>query len=81
MGRWMSIPISSDTRPWHFWSCNAFENEAHFVLECPLYNPIRDKFPSLLRTWFQEHEVFIQLDQQVNISFYLMEATAFPHAR
>ena len=23
------------------------ENETHFVLECPLYNPIRVMFPSL----------------------------------
>ena len=43
----MTIPISRDTKLCHFYSYDAVENEAHFVLECPLYNPIRDKFPSL----------------------------------
>ena len=33
----------------HFCSYNAIENEAHFVLEYPLYNPIRDKFPSIFQ--------------------------------
>jgi hypothetical protein len=28
-------------------SYNAVGNEAHFMLECPLYKPIRDTFPSL----------------------------------
>jgi hypothetical protein len=31
----------------HFCSYDAIENEAHFVLDCPLNNPIEDKFPSL----------------------------------
>jgi hypothetical protein len=56
------------------------ENEAHFVLECPLYNPIRDKFPSLFENvvpW--SHKSFVQLDQQVNISLCLMKATALRH--
>ena len=39
------IPISRDARLCHFFSYNAIENEAHFMLECPLHNPIRDKFP------------------------------------
>ena len=47
IGQWMIIPISRDARLCHFYSCNAFENEAHFMLECPLYNLLRDKFPSL----------------------------------
>ena len=46
-GRWTIIPISIQTGLCHFCSYNAIENEAHLVLECPLYNPIRDKFPSL----------------------------------
>lgn len=29
---------------------NAVENEAHLVLECPLYNPIQDMFHHYLRT-------------------------------
>jgi hypothetical protein len=37
IGRWMSIPVSRDTKLCHFCSYNAIEIEAHFVLECPLY--------------------------------------------
>ena len=44
IGWWMTIPIS---RLRHFCSYNAVEDEAQFVLECPLYNPIIYKFPSL----------------------------------
>jgi hypothetical protein len=49
IGRWTTIPISKDTRLslYHFCSSNAVEQEAHFVLECLLYIPIRHKFPSL----------------------------------
>jgi hypothetical protein len=67
--RWTSILIPRVTRLCHFCSYNAVENEAHFMLACPLYNPIRYKFQSLF-----EHVVpgslksFFQLDQQVNIS-------------
>ena len=32
-GRWTSILISRDTRLCHFFSYNAIENEAHFVLQ------------------------------------------------
>ena len=32
----------------HFCSYTVVEKEAHFVLECPPYNFIRDKFQSLL---------------------------------
>ena len=34
--QWMTIPISRDTRLCHFCSYIAIENEAHFMLECPL---------------------------------------------
>ena len=47
IGRWLTIPIAKDTRKNHFCSYNAIENEANYVLKCTLYNPIRDKFPSL----------------------------------
>jgi hypothetical protein len=39
-GRWMVLLISKDTRLCHFCSHNAVENKAHFMLACPLYNPI-----------------------------------------
>ena len=58
------------------------ENEAHFVLECPLYNPIRDKFPSLLENLvLGSLKSFFQLDHQVDISFYLTETTTLRHSR
>ena len=44
---WSTVPISGDNRLCHFFLYNVVENEAHFVLECPLNNPIRDKFQSL----------------------------------
>jgi hypothetical protein len=46
-GRWSTIPISRDTRLCHFCSYSTVENEAHFLLDCPLCKPIRAKFPSL----------------------------------
>ena len=42
----MTIPISRDDRLCHFSSYDVVENEADFVLECPLYNSIIDKFQS-----------------------------------
>ena len=62
------------------YATDVVENEAHFLLECPLYNSIRDKFPSLskkiipgsLKSFF---------DQQVNIRLYLTEATTLRHSR
>ena len=45
--RWSIIPISRDTKLCYFYSYSAVENEAHFMLKCPLYKPIRNKFPSL----------------------------------
>ena len=40
----------------------AVENETHFVLECPLYNPIKDKFPPLLKSIVsKEPEVFLSI--------------------
>ena len=36
--------LSLDNRKCHFSSYNAVGHEAHFVLEFPLYNPIRYKF-------------------------------------
>ena len=60
----------------------AFENEAYFMLECPLYNPVRDKFPSLFENVvLGKLKSFFQLDQQINISLYLMEATTLRHSR
>ena len=59
-----------------------FENEAHLVLECPLYDFIRDKFPSLFKNVVSGcFKSFFQLDQQVDIILYLTEATTLGHSK
>ena len=77
-GQWSTIPIPRDTRLFHFCSCNAIESESHTILECPLYNSISDKFPSLLENvGLGNLKCFFHLDPQV--SLYLSEATALRH--
>jgi hypothetical protein len=52
------------------------------VLDRPLYDFIRDKFQSLFEnvvTWSLMS--LFQLDHQVDISLYLIEATALHHSR
>ena len=52
------------------------------MLECPMYNPIRDKFPSLFENVVpRSMKSFCRLDQQVNISLYLIDAIALRHSR
>ena len=52
------------------------------MLECPLYNPIRDKFSLLFQNVvLGSLESFFKLDQQDDISLYLTEATALRHSR
>jgi hypothetical protein len=61
---------------------NAFENKAYFVLECPLYDPIRDKCPSLFeKVVLGRLKSFFQSDQQVNIKLYLTKGIALCHSR
>ena len=79
--QWSTIPISRDTRLCHLCSNHTIENEAHFVLECPLYKPIADKFPLLFRNGvLGSLKSFLQLNHQVDISFHLMEATVICHS-
>ena len=48
-----------------------------FVLWCPLYNSIRDRFSFLFQNVsLGSLESFFQLDHQVDISLYLIKATA-----
>jgi hypothetical protein len=76
------ISISRDTRLCYFCSYNAAENEAYFVLGSPMYNPIRDEFPSPLEKVVPGSiKSFFRLDQQVNSSLYLTGATALCHSR
>ena len=52
------------------------------MLEYPLYNPIRDKFPSLFENVVPGNlKSFFKLDQQVDISLYLTEATTLCHSK
>ena len=74
---YQSIPIYRDNKSCHFCSYNAVENGAHFMLECPLYNSIGDKFPSIFKNLaFLEAQVFLQQDHEVDISLYLTEDSA-----
>ena len=58
------------------------ENEAHFVLEWPRFNPIKDKFSSLFENVvLGSLKSFFQLDQQLDISLYLTETTTFCNSR
>ena len=65
IGWWMTITISRDTRLYHLFSYNAGENEASFVLECPLYNAIRNRFPSPFENVVPRGlKSFFQIDHQ-----------------
>ena len=78
---WVSL-ISRDTRLCQFCSYYVVENEAHFVLEWPLYNPIRHEFPSLFENVvLGSLKSFVQIDQHVNISLYVIEVAALCHSR
>jgi hypothetical protein len=46
----------------------------HFVLECPSYNPIRDKFQSQFEKVVGSLKFIFQLDH-VDMSLYLTAAT------
>jgi len=70
--RWSTIPIPSDDRLSHYCSYNAVENEAHFMSESPLYNPIGGQMSiTIWECSVREHHV--------DISLYLTEATALRH--
>lgn len=61
----------------HFCSYIAVETKARFVLECPRYNFIRDKFQLLFKNVvLKSLTSFMQLDHQADISLYLTEANA-----
>ena len=72
------IPVSRDTRLCHFCSYDAIVNGALYVLECPLYNPTRDKFTSLFENEVLESlkSFFNHAHKLMSISIYLTKATA-----
>ena len=52
------------------------------MLECPLYNSIRDKFEFLFENIALGNvKPFFQLDHQVDVSLYLVEAMAICYSR
>jgi hypothetical protein len=52
------------------------------VLECPLYNCVRDKFTSLFeKVTLGSMKFLFQLDQQVDISLCLTKTIALRHSR
>ena len=71
-GPWLTIPIPRDNKACLCCSYKAIKNEADFVLECPLYNSISDRFPSLFQNVILGNlKSFFQLNQQVDLSYYL----------
>ena len=75
----VDYPYSRENRLCHFCSYRATENEAHLVLECPLYNLIKDKIPSLFeKCTLKEPRVF-QVSHQVDITIYLPWVTTLHH--
>ena len=87
----MSSSIFEDyNRNYHFWHHNVVENEAHFGLEFPSITPLEEGFSSSSSLYYfyfiilcyQENlKSFFQLDPQVDLHFYLMEANALYSSR
>ena len=74
--QWTTIPISRDTRLCHLCSYNVIENDTHFMLGCPLHNPIRDDFSWLLESMVNGSlKSFIELDHQFDIRLHHTDAT------
>ena len=63
------------------------ESDTYFVLEYPLYNSIRDRFPSLFHNIIVLGTIlksFFQLDHRINTSLckaYLIEANALRYSK
>ena len=63
-------------------SLTMFHSYICIEVEYPLHNLVRDKFSSLFEdVILGSLKTFFQLDQQVDISLYLMEATTLRHSR
>ena len=66
--RWPSIPTPKDKRLCHFDTTSGVENEARFVLECPLYNAIEDKFPSVVENVItRESQDFFRIELSLTL--------------
>lgn len=61
IGRWLTI--SRDNRSCHFCSHYVVETGEHFMLKCPLCNPLEDKFQSLFENVVSNREsrVFLSI--------------------
>lgn len=63
-----TIPIPKDIRICHFY--NVVENEAHFVLKCPLYNSVGDRFSSIFQDVVLDNlKSFFQKDKKLILAF------------
>ena len=59
-----------------------FKIEAHFVLDCPFYNSIRDRFPSLFQVvTLSSLKSFYKLVCWIDIGCYLTHATTLGYFR
>ena len=73
IGRCLSALIFRDNRLCPFFSNNALANEAHYVLEYQLCNPIRDKFLPLCS--IRELQIFLSIGLAKSISQRLPHST------
>ena len=72
-----SLPLSQEVL--HYATFAPVDNEAHSVLECPLYKPSRAKYPSRYENVvLGSLKSFFQLDHQVDLASI---ARRLPHAR
>ena len=83
IGRWLIISIIRDRILCHFCSSNVVKNETHFVMQCPLYTPIKDRYLSLFLNDILRaiSNLSTNLDHQTESSLYLTHATALCYFR
>lgn len=82
IGWWPTIPTFKVNRLCRFCSSNVVENEARFMLECPLYNSMEEKFTLIFENVVSSNlRSLFQLDHQVDISLCPTEATTLCHYR
>ena len=82
-GWWTTIPISRGTRFCHFCSHNVVQNEAPFVLNIALYNPIIYIYVLSLfeNVVLGSLKSFFQLDHDIDICLYIPEVAALHHSK
>ena len=82
IGRWSTIHMYRGNKSCDSCSHDGNEKEAYFVLECPYMTPVKISFDQyLIMLYLGVSSLFFQLNRQVDISFYLIEANALCHSR